>query len=166
MSRLVRRQVPLEGVLEFLLPVGVGRERMAGHRAARRVKLEELLGHVAHGLLDLLLGLLPGGATKPIEGGASGARVLLHEIQALDGNEELVVAVIPELEELLDDIAVADRELLEPNELANAVINVNDKIADLQVAKIREERCSERPLAAGRGASSVLFENVGLGVDL
>ena len=55
---LVRCQVPLEGVLELLLPVRIGAERVARHRLARGVELEQLLGHVTHRLLDARLGLL------------------------------------------------------------------------------------------------------------
>ena len=57
--RLIGRQVVLERVLEFLLPVGVRAERVPGHGLARGIKLEELLRHVAHRLLDPALCALP-----------------------------------------------------------------------------------------------------------
>jgi hypothetical protein len=56
---LIRRQLVLEGVLEFLLPVGVWRERAARHRLARGVELQQLLRHVAHRLFHPTLRALP-----------------------------------------------------------------------------------------------------------
>ena len=56
---LVRRQLVFEGVLEFLLPVGVGAERVPWHRFASGVELEQFLGHVPHGLLDARLHAFP-----------------------------------------------------------------------------------------------------------
>ena len=100
------------------------------------------------GLLDLVLGLVPGRAAEPIERRLRSAGVFLDEIEALDGNEELVVAVVAELEELLNDVAVADGDLLEADELADAVVDVDDVVADLEIAKIGEERRRERALAA------------------
>ena len=52
---LIRRQLVLKRVFEFLLPVRVGTERVARHGLARGVELEQLLRHVAHGLLDRVL---------------------------------------------------------------------------------------------------------------
>ena len=89
---LIGRQLPLERVLELLLPVRVGAERVARHCLARGVELEELFGHVAHRLLDARLGLFPGGATEPIERRPGRAGVALDEIEPLDRNEQLVVA--------------------------------------------------------------------------
>ena len=98
---LVDGQLVREGVLEFLLPVRVGAEGVAGHGLALRVELQQLLGHVAHRLLDARLGLLPGRAAEPIERRPRAAGVLLNEVEPLDRDEQLVVAVVAELEELL-----------------------------------------------------------------
>ena len=144
--RLIGRQVPLEGVFELLLPVRVGAEGVAGHRLARGVELEQLLRHVAHRLLDLGLRLLPRRAAQAIEGRLGAAGVLLDEIEPLDRDEQLVLAVIAELEELLHDVAVADGDLLQADELADAVIDVDDEIADLEIAQIREEGRRQRSL--------------------
>ena len=67
-------------------------------------------------LLDLLLRLLPRGAAEPIERRRA-ARVLLNQVEPLDGDEHLVVAVIAKLEKFLDDVAVSDRQLLQADEL-------------------------------------------------
>ena len=141
-------------VFELLLPVRVGREGVAGHGLALRVELQQLLGHVAHRLLDARLGLLPGGAAQPIERRPRAARVLLDQVEPLDRDEQLVVAVIAELEELLRaSPAAAHAELLQADELADAVVDVDDEVADLQVAQVGEKRLGEvAALSRRRGA--------------
>ena len=76
--------------------------------------------------------------------------VLLDQVEPLDGDEHLVVAVIAQLEKLLDDVAVADRQLLQADELPDAVIDVDDVVADLEIAQVGEERRRQRSLAARR----------------
>ena len=159
---LVGRQLVFEGVLEFLLPVGVGTERMARNRLARGVELEQLLGHVAHGLLDPRLRPLPRGAAEPVDRRPRRAGVLLDQVQPLDRHEQLVFAGVVELQELLE--RVADADLLQTDELADAVIDVHDEVAHLQVAQVREKRLGRRAPALRR--APVFFEDVGLGVDV
>ena len=159
---LIGRQLVLERILELLLPVRVGAERVARHGPTRRVELEQLLGHVAHGLLDLGLRAFPRGAAQPIDGRLARAGVFLDEVEALDRNEELVFARVAELEELLGAVAHAD--LLEADEHADAVIDMDDEVADLEVAQIREERLAGRPPAIRR--STLFFEDVRFREDL
>ena len=83
-------------------------------------------------------------------------------IEPLDRHEQLVVAGVAELEKLLH--AVADADLLEADEHADAVIDVDDEVADLQVAQVREKRLGGRAPALRRAA--LFFEDVGFGVDL
>ncbi len=161
--RLIRRQLVGERGLELLLPVRVGTEGMAGDGLARRIELEQLFGHVAHGLLDPALGPFPGGAAETIQRRPAAAGVLLHQVEALDRDEQLVVAVIAQLEELVR--RVADADLLQADELADAVVDVDDEIADLEIAEIREERRRQRALARRAAAVTVLFEDVGFGVE-
>ncbi len=161
-GRLIDGQVVFEGVLELLLPVRIGREGVARHRLARGVELEQLLGHVAHGFLDFALGLLPRGAAEPIDRRLRRAGVLLDQIEPLDRHEQLVLARVAELEEFLH--AVADADLLEADEHADAIVDVHDVVADLEVAQIRQEGLGRR--AAALGSSALLLEDVRLGVDL
>src|SRR5687768_17632200 len=98
---------------------------VAGHCLARRIELEQLLGHVAHGLLDLGLGALPRRAAKAIERRLRPAGVFLNQVEPLDWDEQLGIGVIAELEEFLDDVAARDRDLLEADELADAVVDVD-----------------------------------------
>ena len=98
---LIGRQLVRKGVLELLLPVRVGGKRVAGDGLARGVELQQLLGHVAHGLLDARLGLLPRRAAEPIDRRLRRAGVFLDQIEPLDGHEQLVVAGVAQLHELL-----------------------------------------------------------------
>ena len=159
---LVGRQVVLERVLELVLPVRVGAERVARHGPARGVELEQLLGHVAHGLLDPGLDALPRRPAEPIDRRLVGAGVFLDEIEPLDRDKQLVVAGIAQLEKLL--LAVADADLLQADEHADAVVHVDDEIADLEIAQIGQERLGRRAPALGR--APFFLEDVGFGVDL
>ncbi len=159
---LVGRQLVLERVLELLLPVRVGTEGVPGRGLAGGVELEEILGHVAHGLAHARLRPLPRGAAEPVERRPRRARILLNEIEPLDGDEELVVAGVPQLEKLLRRVAHAN--LLQAHESADAVVHVDDEIARLEVPQIRQEG------ARGRGTpllpAPLFFEDVGVGEDL
>ena len=159
---LIRRQLPLEGVLELLLPVGVGAEGVTRHRLARGVELEQLLGHVAHGLLDARLGLLPGRAAQAIERRPGRAGVLLNEIEPLDGDEQLVFAGVAKLHELLR--LEPDVDPLESDEDADAVVDVDDEVAGLEVAEVRQERARRR--LAALVDFPLFLEDVGLGPEL
>ena len=79
----------------------VGREGVSGHRLALGVELQQLLRHVAHRLLDARLGLFPRRAAEAIERGTAAAGVFLNEVEPLDGDKQLVVAVIAKLEKFL-----------------------------------------------------------------
>ena len=149
---LIGRQLPLEGILELLLPVGVGAEGVARHGLARGVELQQLLGHVAHRLLDARLGLLPGRAAEPVERRTRGARVLLDQVEPLDRDEELVFAGVAELHELLR--LEADVDPLQADEHADAVVDVDDEIADLEIAEVGQER-PRRPNGGARGPSAL-----------
>ena len=98
---LVGGQLVGERALELLLPVRVGRERVARDGLARGVELQQLLGHVAHGLLDARLRALPRRAAEAIERRAAGAGVLLQQVEPLDRDVQLVVARVAQLEEFL-----------------------------------------------------------------
>ena len=164
--RLIDRQVPFERIFELTLPVGIRIERVPRHRLARGVQLEQLLGHVAHGLLDPGLRALPGGAAQFVERRLRGAAVLLNEIEPLDGDEELVFARVAKLHELLH--RVADADLLQPDELSDAVVDVDDQVADLEIAQIRKKGLCNRPvaIAAPLDPGAILVEHIRLGDDL
>src|SRR5207237_5009488 len=95
--------------------------------------------------LDARLRLLPRRTTEPIERRARRARVLLHEIEPFDRNEQLVLPRVAELHELLR--FEADLDALQPDEHADAVIDMDDEVVDLEVAEIREKGAGCRPPA-------------------
>ena len=162
---LIGRRLVREGALELLLPVGVWREGMSRHGLALGVQLQELLGHVAHGLFDAGLRFFPGRAAKAVERGTRAAGVFLDEVQPFDRNEELVFAGVAQLEKLLRRLTRAGHaELLEADELPDAMVDMDDEIAHLEVAKIREKRSGETVPLVARAA--FLFEDVRLGVHL
>ena len=163
---LVGRGVVLEGVFELPLPMAVGAERVAGHRLARGVELEQLFGHVAHGFADPALRALPRRAAQLVERRLAGAAVFLDQVEPLDGHEELVVAGVAELHELLRGVAHAN--LLQPDELADAVIDMDDVVAHFEIAKVREKGLGDRAMAvaAPLHLRALFLEDVRLGDDL
>ena len=168
--RLIGRQLVRKRALELLLPVCICREGVPRHGFALGVELQELFGHVAHRLLDARLRLLPRRPAQAIERGAGAAGEFLNQVETFDGDEQLVVAVVAKLQKLLQLRVCGGRsrpagpQLLQANELTNPMIDVNDEIADLQVAQVGEKRLGQAaPLLPGR---SFLFEDIRLGVDL
>ncbi len=142
----------------------IGPERVAGNGATLGVELQQLLGHVAHRLLDTRLGLFPRGPAKPVQRGPGAAGVFLDQVETLDGDEQLVLAVVTQLEELLRVGGAADPELLQADEFADPVIHVDHEIADLEVAQVREKGL--RQVAALFGSAPLFLEDVGLRIDL
>ena len=73
----------LESIFELALPFAVGGKRMSLGGLAHRIKFEQLLGHVLHGLFHTRLGPLPLLRAKPIQYRfhAFGGAVLLHQVQ-------------------------------------------------------------------------------------
>ena len=138
---------------------------MPRHRLARGVELQQLLGHVAHGLLHPGLGLLPGGAAKAIDRRPRRAGVLLNEIEPLDRHEQLVFAGVAQLHELLRRFADGDAQLLEPDERADAVIDVDHVVADFQIPQIGDEDLGSRSAPLGLGGPALLLEDIAFGED-
>ena len=164
-GHLIGRQLVRKRVLEFLLPVRVGGKSMAAHRLSRRVELQQLLGHVAHGLLHARLGLLPGGAAKAIDWRPRRAGVLLDEIEPLDRHEQLVLAGVAQFHELLRRLAHRDVQLLEPDERADAMIDMDHVVADFQIPQIRDEDLSSRPASLRLGRPALFLEDVAFRED-
>ena len=159
---LIARLLELEQRLELPHPLGVGREGVAAGPLARGIELEELLRHVAHGAPDALLDARPARAPELVEpgSGALRARVLLEEVELVDGDVELVAAVVLEHDELG---GVSRLELLEPGEDADAVLGVNHEVADGEITEVGEEPAQLRAPMALR--SRRLAEHVARGED-
>ena len=151
-DRLIDGQVVLERVLELLLPVGVGAEGVARHGLARGVELEQLLGHVAHRLLDPGLGALPRRAAETIERRLRGAGVFLHQIEPLDRHEQLVLAGIAQLEELLHALSPTPI-CFSPTNAPMPWSTCTTRSPDLQIAQIGQKRLAS-PTAAARARAA------------
>ena len=158
---LVGRELVLERVVELAVPVRVGAEGVSGHRLAGRVQLQQLLGHVAHRAADPGLRLRPRRAAEPVEV-LPGPRVLLQQVDLLHRHEQLVLARVAQLHELVP--LEPDGNLLQPHEDADPVVDVDDAVPRLQVAEVGEER----PGGVGPALAHPPFfvEDVGLGEDL
>ena len=159
---LIGRELVLERVLELLLPVRVAAERVARNGFARGVELQQLLGHVAHGFLDFGLRPLPRRAAEAIDWRPARAGVFLHQVESLDRHEQLVLARVAELEEFLR--RVSDADLFQPDERADAVVDVNDEVAHFQIAEIGQERLAWRSTLLGDAPR--LVEDVRFRVNL
>ena len=94
--------------------------------------------------------------------GRAAPEVLLNEVQPLHRDEELVLAGIVELHELLS--LETDFDPLQTHEYADAVIDVDNQVTRLQIAEIGEKRpCRRTPPLVDL---PLFLENVGLGPDL
>ena len=71
--------------------------------------------------------------------------------------------MVAQLEKLLSALAASDPELLQADELADAVVDMHDEIADLQIPQVRQERARQ---VAALGPPAFLVEDVGFGVHL
>ena len=89
---LVAGELILERVVELTMPVRVRAEGVPRHRLARRVQLEQLLGHVPQGTTNPGLGLGPGGSAEPVQGGFRGPGIFLQQVELLNRDEQLVLA--------------------------------------------------------------------------
>src|SRR4029077_11421171 len=157
---LVGGLVVLERVLELLLPRRVPGERETGGDAAARVELQELVGHVAHRLLDRGLAPGPSRSSQSVESRLDplDARVLLDEVEALDRQVEGLFLRVTDLHELA--LLPLDGNALQSLELADPIVAVHDRVAELQVAQVREE--GFRRAAAGDGGPFLLAEDLAL----
>ena len=108
--QLVGRLGERERLFELALPRGVGAERVALRRHARRVELHELDRDVAHRLARAALGLRPVAAAHLRQRGRLAADVAAEQVELIGGHEELVARV-----------AALGRRVLEHEVLAHAV---------------------------------------------
>ncbi len=141
---LVVGEIVLEGVLELALPRGVGRELESARAPSNGRQSEQSRGHLADRLFDPRLAFGPGRSSEPVELGAGltvPRGVLLDEIGAFDGNQEIVASPVGEDQHL--ELAVLHHHPAEPVEPPDAVIEVDHRVAGPEVAEIGDEgRCA------------------------
>ena len=140
-GELVVGLVEVEGVFELALHVGVGREGSAPRGLALRVELEQLVGHVVHGLLDARLGLLPVLRAQLVQlrrGAGVGAAVLLDQVEPRERDVELGLVGELQNHELERRLAVL-LDLAQAAVARDAVLDVDDVVADGEVAEVGDE---------------------------
>ena len=143
----------LESVLEFALPVAVGGEREAVGNFARGVKLQQLLGHVAHPGFDLGFGARPGGPAQPVERGllrsvAASAKAL-HQVEPRQGYIQLASPAILDQHEVAFVFPLCD--FPQPQEPAHPMLAVSHVVSGLQIQHIGRERRQVRLLGSRLG---------------
>ena len=136
---LVGRFFEFEGVFKFALEISVGRKGEARRGLALGVKSQELVGHVFDGFAGASFASVPGGAAELVERRvvAFDDAVVLDEVHALERNVE--ARVVGVLEEHEFAAAAVGFDLAKAVELADAVIDVDDVIAGLELGEIAEE---------------------------
>ncbi len=114
------------------------------------VELEQLAGHVLHGLAHARLGFGPLLRAKPVEhrrGPGVGGAVFLNQVEARERNVEL--GALGELENHELDGEAVLRDLLEPLVLRDAVLHVDHVVADAEIAEVGDEGRGLRSLGIG-----------------
>ena len=135
-----------ERALELELPLAVGLEHVALARLALGVEVEQLAGELAGRAARARLDRVPAlrAERRELRRVAARADVARDLRQLLGRREDLVVALVLELEVVAGD--AGERLRLEAGEAGDAVVLVDDVVADAQVGEGRH-----RPAAAGRG---------------
>ncbi len=155
--------VVVERVFEFLLELVVGREGCAFHGLALGVELEQLGGHVLHGLAHAGLGFLPLLRAKPVEDGCGtgvGGAVFLDQVEAREGDVEL--GLLGEFENHEFDGEAVLHDFFQALVLGDAVLDVDDVVADWEVAKVGDEGRGLGALGLGAGGDvGIVGEIVG-----
>src|SRR5579885_2775514 len=136
---LVRGFLELEGVFKFALEVAVRRKSEARSGFAFGVKSEKLVSHILDGFAGASLACVPRGAAKAVKRGMSAFHdaVALNEVHALEG--DVKAGVLGVVEEHEFPAMAIGFNLAKALEAANAVINVDNEIARLEVGEIAEE---------------------------
>ena len=91
-------------------------------------------------------------------GGVAGAAIFLDQVQARQRHVELGFAGVLEQHEIFHGVAAGD--LVEAGELADAVLGVDDEVAELEVEAFGGEEGDVRAGARGFGGVVAGFEEV------
>ncbi len=166
-GELVVGLVVIEGVFEFLLEFVVFGESGALGGVALGVELEQFAGHVLHGLAHAGLGLGPLLGAEPVEDGRGtgvGGTVFLDEIEA--GERDVELGGFGEFENHEFDGEAVLHDFFEALVLRDAVFDVDDIVADGEVAEVGDEGRGLGALGLGAGGDvGVVGEIVGAEED-
>ncbi len=122
-----------EAGFQLLLPGGVGGEGVALDDAAAGIELKQILGHFEDGLFDAVFGVAPlyaAQARKLWQAGV-GANVTGDAVGLVNGHVELVALGVFDTQVFA--FGAVDGAVDQAGEAANAMIDVDDNVADLQV---------------------------------
>ena len=153
-----------EAVGEGLVVVRRERERVALARRALRVEVQELGGGVVRLPRRALLRLLPLAAAELVQrrGLRRRAAVAADQVQVRDRHVELRVVRVDELQELGRAFAQVQRD--EAEVAADAVLLVDDRIADAHLGQVAQHRVDVRsPRAVAPAAAHDARVELGLG---
>ena len=166
-GELVVGLVVVEGVFELLLEFVVLGEGVALGGVALGVELEQFAGHVLHGLAHAGLGLGPLLRAEPVEDGCGtgvGGAIFLDEIEA--GERDVELGGFSELENHELDGEAVLHDFFEALVLGDAVFDVDDVVADGEVAEVGDEGRGLGALGLGAGGDvGVVGEIVGAEED-
>jgi len=140
MSAMVLGFVVIEGVFKFALKIVVRGKGVPLGRLALGIELEQLIGHVLHGLAHPRLGLGPLLAAQAIQhrGGAGiGRAVLLNQVQP--GERDVEPRLLGKLQHHEFHLDAVLLNLPQPHVAGDAMLHVHYVIAYRQIAKIRDE---------------------------
>src|SRR6185369_7664461 len=106
-----------------------------------RIQLQQLVGHILHGLLDASLRLGPLLRSQPRQNRpyAFLRAILLNQVQSGEWNVESRTLRILQLHQF-SRRAIRLRDLPQPSILTDAVLHVHHVIANRQIAKVRKKR--------------------------
>ena len=149
--------VKFERVFELANELIARGEGVALCHFAFGIKLEKFVGHVFHGLAHAGLGLGPCLRAEVTQGWLSPFRrpVFLNQVEASERDVEARALGVFEQHEF--GVAVALIDFFQPLILADPVFDVDNVVADLQVAEIRKERGNFGLLALRAGSHGVGF---------
>ncbi len=162
-GELVVGLVVVEGVFELLLKFVVFGECGALRGVALGVKLEQLGGHVLHGLAHARLGLDPLLRAELVEDGRGagvGGAIFLDQIEARERDVKL--GLLGELENHEFDREAVLHDLPQALVLRDAVLDVDDVVADGEIAEVGDKGGGLGALGLGaRGDVGFVGEIVG-----
>ena len=142
-AHLIGRFVVFKCVFEFELPRRVRRKCVTVAARPLGVQLQQLVGHVFDRFLDLRLGAGPGLPANAIHlrRRAVAAAVFLNEIDVRDRDIHRIARRVLQGHEIARPAVEPPNPAVSPN----AVLRVNNIVADIQIAKGRQCRSGGEP---------------------
>ena len=143
-----------------MLQVAVGAVGKAFGLAALRIELDEVKGHLFDAALGFVFGVLPRRRAQLAQRGfgAFFGGVGRDFVQAVDAHVKHVAVAVHELNGLLLDAAHVD--FLKAAKLANSVVDVGYKVADLQGIQLLEGEGLGLLVLVPNGEALVAFKEV------